>query len=84
MYVRKKTNKPGSVSVQIFTKIDGKYKLIKSIGSSKDKNEVDKCVIQANEEIRKMSSLQSMFVFEKDQLFERIELSVYFRWTSQK
>ncbi|HRP03158.1 MAG TPA: IS1634 family transposase [Candidatus Kapabacteria bacterium] len=41
--------------------------MIKSIGSSKDKNEVDNLVIQAQEEIRKMSSLQSMFVFEKDQ-----------------
>lgn len=67
MYVRKKANKSGSISVQIFTKIDGKYKLIKSIGSSKDKNEIDKFIIQAHEEIRKMSSLQSMFVFEKDQ-----------------
>ncbi|CAG1020917.1 hypothetical protein DOJK_00653 [Patescibacteria group bacterium] len=67
MYIRKKPNKSGSVSVQIFTKDSGKYKFIKTIGSSSDKNEIDNLVIQAHEEIKKMSSLQSMFIFEKDQ-----------------
>ena len=36
MFVRKKVNKSGVVSVQIITKVHGKSKLVKSIGSSND------------------------------------------------
>ena len=67
MYVRKKPNKSGSISVQISTKVEGKYKLVKTIGSSKDMIEVDKLVIKAHQEIKQLLSLQSMFVYEKDQ-----------------
>ena len=41
MFVRKKRNKSGSVSVQIIDKSSGKYKVVKSLGSSKNKHEVE-------------------------------------------
>ena len=49
MFVRKKKNKSGSISIQIITKIKGKSKLIKTIGSSKDPNEIKKLEKQAKE-----------------------------------
>ena len=37
MFVRKKRNKSGSVSVQIIKKENGKNRVVESIGCSKDK-----------------------------------------------
>ena len=41
MFVRKKKNKSGVISVQIIDKSTGKYKVIKTIGSSSDANMVE-------------------------------------------
>lgn len=41
MFVRKKKNKSGVISVQIIDKSTGKYKVIKTIGSSSDPNMVE-------------------------------------------
>jgi transposase len=40
MFVRKKINKSGVISIQVISKIRGKSKLIKTIGSSKDELEI--------------------------------------------
>ena len=40
MFVRKKKNKSGIISIQVIDKSSGKYKLIKTIGSSSNENEV--------------------------------------------
>jgi transposase len=42
MFVRKKKNRSGSVSIQIIKKINRTNKVIKSIGSSKDPDEVER------------------------------------------
>jgi len=42
MFVRKKKNRSGSVSVQIIKKINRVNKVVKTIGSSKDPDEVDR------------------------------------------
>lgn len=42
MFVRKKNNPSGIISIQVIDKSSGKYKLIKTIGSSSDKKEVEK------------------------------------------
>ncbi len=41
MFIRKKRNSSGSISVQILEKVDRKNKLIKTICSSKDKNKIE-------------------------------------------
>ena len=41
MFVRKKKNKSGSISVQIISKVGRINKLVKTIGSSKDINEIE-------------------------------------------
>lgn len=40
MFVRKKSNKSGVISIQVIAKIDGKSKLIKTIGSSRDERTI--------------------------------------------
>lgn len=42
MFVRKKKNKSGVISIQIIDKGSGKYKLVKTIGSSANEKEVDR------------------------------------------
>lgn len=44
MFVRKKPNKSGVISIQVITKINGKSKLIKTIGSSKDEREIKELI----------------------------------------
>lgn len=44
MFVRKKRNKSGVISVQIIDKSSGKYKMIKTIGSSSDEKKIEQLV----------------------------------------
>jgi transposase len=70
MFVRKKKNKSGSISVQIITKSKGKYKVVKSLGSSIDLSVIFGLELKAKQEIQRMESNPSLFVFEKDTLIE--------------
>jgi len=47
MFVRKKPNKSGIISVQVIDKSSGKYKVKKTIGSSANRKEIDHLVAQA-------------------------------------
>ena len=62
MFVRKKKNLSGSVSIQILEKVGRKNKLIKTVGSSKDKDEIDKLYNEAYELIYTLQN-QSTFNF---------------------
>ena len=66
MYIRKKQNKSGSISVQIISKSGGRYSVIKSLGSSRDAVRIGELVNQGEMEIRERLGQQSIFVFEKD------------------
>ena len=46
MFVRKKKNKSGVISIQIVDKSSGKYKLLKTIGSSSDPEEIERLYSQ--------------------------------------
>lgn len=51
MFVRKKKNKSGIISVQIIDKSRGSYKVVKTVGSSSDINEVEKLYRSGLEQI---------------------------------
>jgi len=70
MFIRRKKNKSGSISVQILSKSNGKNKLVKSIGSSFDENEIVILVENAKHEIKKIEGQKSLFVFEQDTFIE--------------
>ena len=55
MFVRKKPNKQGSVSVQIIDKSDGKYKVVKTVGCSSVQEEIELLVTKANRDIPVLS-----------------------------
>jgi len=66
MFVRKKKNKSGSVSIQIILKSRGKYKVIKTIGCAKTKREEELMSLLANGELEKLLGNQSLFVEHDD------------------
>tara|TARA_R110002096_G_scaffold146733_1_gene305522 strand:- start:51701 stop:53224 length:1524 start_codon:yes stop_codon:yes gene_type:complete len=70
MFVRQKKNRSGSVSVQIISKSHGKYKVIKSFGSSSIPETILGNVLKAKQEIRRLESSPSLFVSGKDVLIE--------------
>ena len=54
MFVRKKKNNSGSVSIQIIKKIDRKNKVVETIGCSKDKKEIEDLVQLAKQRIKEL------------------------------
>ncbi len=65
MFVRKKKNKSGIISIQIIDKSSDKYKVFKTIGSSSDKKIIEELFIKANQEIKNLN-VQEQFNFEID------------------
>ena len=66
MFVRKKKNRSGSVSVQIIDKPYGNYRVIKSIGSSKDKDEIERLYRTAIEEIPRLFNQLTLSLFDQE------------------
>jgi len=63
MFVRKKKNKSGVISIQIIDKSSGKYRVIKTIGSSADATEIEQLCQKALFEIPKLTG-QSQINFD--------------------
>ena len=67
MFIRKKKNSTGSISIQIIDKSTGKYKVINTIGSSKNLQEIERLVIDGKKWIREYTgALELDFNNEKD------------------
>lgn len=67
MFVRKKKNKSGVISVQVIDKSTGKYKMMKTIGSSSDSNVVDHLIKEGEIWIKnKIGQKELDFTRERD------------------
>ena len=71
MFVRKKNNTSGSISVQVIQKIRGKYIVIKTIGSATIRQEIEKLVDLARQEIENITAQPKLFVSETDVAIEQ-------------
>lgn len=60
MFVRKKRNKSGVISVQVISKQNGKSKLIKTIGSSSDYIVIDQLLVEGKKFIENFEGQQSL------------------------
>ena len=60
MFVRTKRNQSGTVSVQVVDKSSGSYKVIKTIGSSSDQDQVGNMMLQAREFIMNFKGQQTL------------------------
>lgn len=76
MFVRKKPNKSGIISVQIIDKSSGRYKMLKTIGSSSDPNTIDKLVNEGKRWIEAQNGRIDMFA-EHTKITEEEEVVKY-------
>lgn len=75
MFVRKKPNKSGLVSVQIISKDQGKYTVLKTIGSSRDSREIESLVKKGEDYISSLTK-QSSINFNVEN--ERVLIDMFF------
>jgi len=57
MFVRKKKNKSGSVSVQVLMKVERKNKLLKTVGCAKTKREEELLILLAHNEMKQIQGV---------------------------
>ena len=72
MFLRKLKNRSGSTSIQIITKERGKYKVVKTIGSSNNDQELLKLEFLGKQEIDRLRGQSKLFVSERDALVEQV------------
>ena len=60
MFVRKKKNKSGVISIQVINKSSGSYKMIKTIGSSDNAEEIERLYIKGKEFINTYQGQQTL------------------------
>jgi transposase len=70
MFVRKVKNRSGSFSVQIISKVTGKYRVIKTIGSGRSDQELEFLMQRAQQELRQISGAGSLFIQKQDTFIE--------------
>lgn len=73
MFVRKKPNKSGLVSVQVIDKSSGKYRVARTMGSSSDPSVIADLVRQAEKLIPKLTG-QQLFNFDIEQEKQIVDL----------
>lgn len=71
MFIRKKPNSSGSTSVQVIQKINGRYKVYKTIGCATRLQEIERLILVAKQEIDNLSAQSKLFVSEADQAVEQ-------------
>jgi transposase len=76
MFIRKKKNKSGSISIQIIAKSGRKNKLVKTIGCAKTNREEELLVLLAKTEIVKLQGMQALFVEHDDLVVENFVNSI--------
>lgn len=71
MFIRKKRNPSGVVSVQVIDKSRGKYQVVKTIGSSSDSVSIEKLYYQGKEWLLDHSGKRDMFTEQDRELEEK-------------
>lgn len=72
MFLRKKKNKSGTTSLQIISKSRGKYKVVKTIGSSNNEQDIQKLLFLGRQEIERLNAQSELFISESDTVIEQV------------
>ena len=78
MYVRKKKNRSGTVSVVIVSKQSGAYREIRTIGVSSEDLEISSLVEEGNQWIRRQNALPDLFANNAREKDEREGIEYFF------
>jgi len=63
MFVRKVRNRSGSISVQIISKDSGRYRVVETVGTSKNPDDVEKLIIEAKSRMNYPVNQAPLFSF---------------------
>ena len=72
MFVRKLKNRSGSISVQIISKERGKYKVVETVGSSNNEQEIQNLTFLAKQKIGRLNAQSKLFISESDTIVEQV------------
>ena len=72
VFLRKKKNGSGSTSVQIISKAYGKYKVVKTIGSGQEEQQIQKLWFLGQQELERLSAQSKIFISEQDTVVEQV------------
>ena len=72
MFLRRKKNKSGSVSVQIISKSRGRYRVIQTIGCGRTDQEIERLWLLGKQEMDRISGQSGLFVSQVDTVVESI------------
>jgi len=70
MFIRKLKNRSGSISVQIISKAGGKYRAVKTLGSSHTEEGINLLLHQAEHALNKLQKQTNIFISQDDALIE--------------
>ena len=76
MFVRKKVNKSGVVSIQVITKIGGRSKLVKTIGSSRVEQELEGLVEEGHQYIARFGGQKTLDFSDESSLLRSVFQSI--------
>ena len=71
MFIRKKLNSSGSVSIQVIQKINGRNKILMTLGSATTRQKTEELVNLARQEIDHLKAQPKLFISESDTVIER-------------
>jgi transposase len=71
MFIRKKKNPSGSVSIQVIQKVNGANKILKVVGSATTWQEIEELVNLAKQEIETLAAQPKLFNSENDNAIEQ-------------
>lgn len=72
MFIRKKKNVSGKISIQVIDKSSGKYKVIKTIGCSDNPLEISALFQQAQKWIKDKTGIIELDFMDEEKLFQRM------------
>lgn len=72
MFIRQLKNRSGSTSVQLISKIHGRYKVEKTIGCATTQQKIENLILLAKQEVEKIHKQTKLFISGKDMLVDEI------------
>jgi len=72
MFLRKLKNRSGSISIQIISKATGTYKVVKTIGSGRSEQEIEKLWLLGKQELDRLQGQSKLFVSPIDTLVDQV------------
>lgn len=72
MFIRKKSNKSGSTSVQIISKERGRYRVIESVGAGRNEQEISALMLKAHAILRQRYGTLELFTDSEESVYDTI------------